>query len=333
MESVFKYIFAMIAGAFILLFFVNFAMKYISSEENVEAAELVSNFDNQLSIVSTSENGFKEHNLGLERDISFNRGRIVSGTAKKNSTNIVYSPKSLQGVKILLWTKKWVFPYAIDSFYYMSNDKYKYVAISDETSQEFVDTLVKPKEGEISDSFKAVSFTFDKFQSQQSALSRSYSAFKKVRIAYFSDNPSKDTIKKLSSSMKNADVIVIKRADTNDGEWSAGTVSFGQEEAIYVGLPMMIGAIFAEDFENYDFNLKRALGRFREVTGLYMKKAEFMQQRLPSCEGYTGSVGIGGLLKSIMDLGEGDAAKYAELSTALEESNKQNFGADCPSVF
>ncbi len=333
MESTFKYVFALIVGAMFIIFFTRFAMNYATSSQKEEATIFVRYFDEQLSILSNSQDAVQEYNLGTKTEITISKGKIGSGTGlPKSMSKIVYSPGKMTGTKVIMWTKKWEFPYAIDNFFYLTNANYKYVIVYDGTSKEFAEILADPDE-EIPKPFGVKAFEVNDFLSKKGQLAPSYSGFTKARLAYLSDNPKSDKITKLKASMGNADVVVIKRTDTEDEDWKAGEVQFGEDKGIYLGLPMLLGAVFADNFENYDYNFKAAMARMGEVTAVYGKKADYMTQQLSGCQDIYER--MAGLLDSYAKL-KGEKAGLQEFISKMdemEEMNLKEFGTECPGVF
>lgn len=328
MDSMFKYIFALIVGVLFIIFFVGFGFKYLGTEEQKIGSLSAANFDDQLSILSVSQDAIQKYDFGTETAISFNQGFIRSGTGDaRKSNSIVYSPTNLKGKKILIWTKRWHFPYAITNFFYMTNEKYKYVLIYDDDSKDLVKELADPEE-EIPKEFKVVKFDADKLRDEFATFKKSYSGFSHVRFAYFSENPNPNLVKALRG-MKNADVIII--APEND-DWSIGKIGFGaDDEAIYLGREMLLGAIFADDYTNYYFNLeKKALPKLNQITSIYIAKADFMSQALQCTEYNLMKTALGqfNLLTQ-----EDDPQSFLNQAEALEELNKKQFGAECPGVF
>jgi len=328
MEQVFKYIFAMIVGVMFVIFFVGFAYNYIGTEDNKISLLQSKSFDDQLNILSIAQDSVMNYQFGTEAALSFNLGAIRTGTKNSIKTNnIVYSPTNLKGKELTIWTKKWEMPFPVTNFFYMANENYKYVLIYDRTSKDFVDVLSDPKE-EIPAAFKVVTYDADKLKEQFNEIRNSYSGFSKVKFVYLTEEPSNSLITSLEK-ISNAEIITII---PQENEWQYGTIDFGADrEIMYLGVPMLIGAIFVDDFANYKFNLeKKILPKLKQVTKISMTKADFMASTL-QCPEY-------GLIKTqlqyLYNLNE-ESEPEAFITTAknLGDINKEHFGAECPGVF
>jgi len=324
MEPIFKYIFALIVGAMFILFFVRFAMQYTKSEEKLEASQFVASFDDYLTELSvTSGEMFKEEDFGMPTEIVFDKGQIKSGRGvPRKSEKIIFSPRILKGKKVLIWTKKWSFPYPVDNFFYMTNENFKYILVFDDSTKKFVEELVE----DIHKGFKVEAYDKNMLSRSLDTIKKSYAGFSKVRFVFFCEP---GELKNKLLKMKNADIVEIKIGNIED-KLSTGTVKFADGEAAYLGEPMIVGAIFSEDFANYEYNLENlALVRLAEVTEVLEKKADFMSS-LPQCN-Y-------GLAKDALfnyrrNADAKDIEKIAQSANNLISINKELFGAECPDIF
>ncbi|MBU2589308.1 MAG: hypothetical protein KKA65_02150 [Nanoarchaeota archaeon] len=328
MEPVFKYIFALIVGIMFIIFFIGFAYNYIGTEENKMSLLLTKSFDDQLNILSIAQDSVMNYDFGAETALSFNQGALRSGSQNSRKTdNIVYSPVNLKGKELIIWTKKWDMPYAVTNFFYMTNKNYKYVLIYDRTSKDFVDLISDPKE-EIPEVFKVVTYDADKLREQFNDVRSSYSSFTKVKFIYFSEQPSNSLVNSLEN-INNAEVISIIPGDDS---WQFGTIDFqADKEAMYIGQPMLLGAIFVDDYSNYLFNLeKKALPKLKEITEVYINKASFMSSAL-QCQEY-GLINT--QLQYLYNLNEeSEPEEFVKTANNLENINKEHFGSECPGVF
>lgn len=328
MEPVFKYIFALIVGILFVVFFVGFAYNYIGSQDTKMSLLLTKNFDDQLSILSIAQNSIMNYNFGAETALSFNQGAIRTGSqSSRRTSKIVYAPVNLRGKSLLIWTKKWELPFAVTNFFYITNENYKYVLIYDRTSKDIVDYLSDPNE-EIPEAFKVVTYDADKLKEQFAEVRQSYSGFTGVKFVYFSEEPSNSLVKSLEN-INNAEVITVT---SDDEDWRYGMINFGAgREEMYLEYPMLLGAIFVDDYSNYNFNLERlALPELKKITELYIEKTDFMLTAL-QCPEY-------GLIKTQLQSlyilnDESKPEDFITTADNLEAINKDEFGADCPGVF
>ena len=322
----FKYIFALIVGALFLMFFVGLAYNYAGGEQKLEATLLAKNFDDQLSILTVSQDAVQSYEFGVESSLSFNNGVIRSGSGlKTKSENIVFSPLKLQGTKLVIWARRWSFPFNVGTFFFLSNANYKHVVVYDSTSEEFAKAIM---EEEIPKEFRAVMFNAAQLKQEFAQVRQSYSGFEKAKFIYLSSNPNEALVKAMQR-VENFDVVV---ASPGKKGWDYGRLDFQAGQSFFLGKEMLFGAMFAEDYSNYAFNMgERILPRLRQITGIYIGKAGFMLAALPQCSEY--SLMATALEKFRSLTAEDSAEKFASQASALEDLNDDYFGAECPGVF
>lgn len=345
MESVFKYIFALIVGAMFILFFVGFARNYITQADSVDANVLVSGFDDYLMLLSGSTDSTVKYDFGADTAIQFSRGELRSGTNAKRPTNrIVFAPTQLKGKKLIIWTKRWAFPYPIDNFFYMTNEKYKQIIIYDTDTSGFVNEFVD----EINDTFAIDPPKKRDFLTPQNLalMATAYKPYTKVRFLIIAKNPlPANTLANIKNVVKNADivsVIIEKDEESGDDEWKEyGMLEFGGKEMPFLGKEMILGAMFAENADEYRFNFNRAMQRLMDITDIYQKKADMMRplDDTKGCQYGLFSQSLSGF-KSKADaiageneISTGAISQLAEQAKAMDENDKENSGIECPAVF
>ena len=323
-SPVFKYIFVMIVGAMFLLFFVNFAFKYIGTQEKKESLISISGFDDTLSILGTSDNAKNVYNFEREVSYTFEDGKIGTLNSSKSTSKNVFSPRMLNGRKIVIWTRKWIMPYAIDSFFYMTNEKHRYYIVYQPEFEELAKDLDDPQGTIYKDlqlEVKSASIISNSMEIIKTATAGS------TRVKFLmlgNDNNLEAKLKRI----KNAEVIVAIPENQNS---LIGNIEFEDETTMYLGEAMLFGALFAENSESYDFAVERSLEKMELITKIYSEKSSMMASKLPSC-GYN-------LFKTNLDSlqvkakeRKKEASDYVTVMNALTESNK-NFPANCPEVF
>lgn len=338
-SPLFKYIFMLVAGAFILIFFVKFAMDYMGGAEQVEAYKLIQNFDDTLAIRAASERSFMPHDLGLETHLTFFEGTISSGQVSQETSRIVYSPQELTGKSIDIGTMEWLFPYKVDNFFYMTNGRYKHYFVYEGAAVEsYIEEGIG--RGGFLENLGIEVMPFNDLRSGISMIERSTAGFDRVRFVYVTEAStakSVDRISKMMDGMENAEVVVIRPVSMKDEE-EYGYVTFDDDELPYLGRAMLLGAVFVEGSEDYRFNFERAQQKFDTVTDVYISKARMVSNRAvmgSSCQS-AGIVaqGLEGLKrvfveKSIEEVSPEDLYRKIKVIT---EQNKDP-GVGCPEVF
>lgn len=338
MESVFKYIFALIVGALLIIFFVSFAMKYMGTAETMQATELVIGFDDYLMLRSGSPDSTGSYPFAAQTTIEFGMGKIKSSKISRNTNRIVFAPAKLTGKSIVIWTKRWSFPYAVDNFFYMANDRVKHIIIYDDGASEFAHELVD----EINDSYKMDSprkyETGARFNEYLTAVKNRYSTASKIRLVVVSTG-ARSIVNAIEPKLpKNADIISVSK-DPDAESWEYGIVKFGEDEAPYIGNEMIIAAMFAEDADNYMFGFRQAMQRLADITYIYWDKAGQLEA------GTAGSCTEYSFIKSMLlepfriaadeaaGRGRPDVKRLAMLAKSIKKENRRSFGGECPALF
>ncbi|MFH1331807.1 MAG: hypothetical protein ABIH63_00800 [archaeon] len=282
--SVFKYIFAVVAGAIILIFFVRFAMDMTDTQKSVSNAELGFMIDESLNALTVSE----DQSEPIPGDpwpspvmLSFGKGptcgKLSSGSYNFNIHKVVFSPLKIDGNQIFAWTQSWYYPFEVDNFFYLSNKNSKYYLVypSGEVA-DFVrglDSQVTPAERHnehFPKSFEVESISSDQVNARLAYASGKYSF---VKFAFFKTNP--------PLGFK-GNYVVIDYVDCEpdrDDDDCHGSLTFSSGKSFFAGKPMLYGAVLAEDFESYQCQLGRIYKRLGIILSLYSEKADLLYDK------------------------------------------------------
>ena len=142
-QSEFNWMFVIVAGVIILAFFVNFAFKYKSFQDEKLSIELLINLDNSLSTLQASPYSTFD-TISLPRDLEITCNNLQIANKKYPNEKIIFSPKNLKD-KIYIYYKQFNFPFKIENFYYIISSKDKFYLvynINDAISREFAESLI-----------------------------------------------------------------------------------------------------------------------------------------------------------------------------------------------
>ncbi|MBI4448387.1 hypothetical protein HY643_05390 [Candidatus Woesearchaeota archaeon] len=334
--SIIKYLFGMLAGALILIFFFSFAMKHKGISENLESNQLVFSFDDALTAFGASGDSNKEYLFTQPTELIFSEGTVSSkGSVAKKTEKVVFSRERVVGKKLLAWTKRWKFVFSVENFFYLTNDRVKIYLVynskdSSQDSESFVKDLLEGGES-VPTRFHIEAIDYNNLNQKKAVddLKKMLGNFDEIRFVFFS-NPGKLVI----SLPEKLGKVYLMRVDPKDN----GKIIFLSEnssEGIYLGKEMMWGAIFSGNAGIYEFNVKRALGRLGDVSGIYAQKTNFLTAKTPpECDNYYN--GIKSNLAGLKALAESqeleDVAPYVEFEEALKR-NVEDLSAECPEVF
>jgi len=228
-EITFSWIFAIIAGTLIFLFFIGFAADNMDLFGKLTAMRVSEEMNSAFTglktgLVSTSLSFNKEIKLQF-KCIGEKKEKLIVGyrSGKNLYDNLVFSPEELNGNEFLLMTKSWNVPYKVDNFIFISDNR-KY-SLNGLNQNEF-DKL----KNDLPDDFKSL-------------IERNTGNGK---IIEFKSDNSPNTCNKLTND------IVYYFIDTNNGEMYGKICTKNMENKSpldFYGDDMIYAAIFGDQFD------------------------------------------------------------------------------------
>jgi hypothetical protein len=278
---VFKYIFVVIAGAMILLFFVKFAMDMVGSKEKANTAEIGFVIEDSLTALSVSEDQSESipslpwvSNVELGFGKLATCGKYSSGSSQYSSTKIIFSPSKLEGDQIQAWTRTWDYPFKVDNFFFLTNKNSKYFLAYDSSTKDFVESIdssFTPAETleHIPKSFEVESIPMGQVLTRLSAPTTN--TF--TKFVFFNTAPNIPS----TSNAKYVRVDYVDCESDKDDVDCRGSLTFpAGKKSFFVGKTMLYGAIMADDFDAYSCQLSKVYRRLGIVIDLYSEKADLL---------------------------------------------------------
>jgi len=290
-EVQFNWIFILIAGIIILMFFIGITSWYKDNEERRIAGDVLTKIrtiliNSELNSRAASELEVPniEFIFTCDPDECGNYGcastMMFEGTGIHEDTpiDIIFSPDNIKSDFINVWALEWKTPYKVTNFLYITSPAVKYVLVykEDQVYSKNLATSVydKMKENEyIEKNIRLV----EESNVDQIVYNNEYL----VRFVWFY-NP--DFVE-FSPSIKKGSRDAIKIiGDETSGEVTFSSVSGNtlvfdtNKRYSYIGLPSLIGAIYSEDFDNYECNMKKAFLRMRSVNEIYLRRSMALEK-------------------------------------------------------
>jgi len=349
-EVQFNWVFILIVGIGIMLFFVGATFWYKSNEEKKIASDVMVKLQTAMTGAGVSSRTASEINIpraqleflcdanecsqsGCASSFTFEN----TGVSKDTSMDIIFTQKFIKSNFLHTWTQEWKTPYKTTNFLYFSSPEIKYYLVY--------------KEGDASETHaKAVAANLKK----NSFLE--YSLIKETQIASVPYNNeylmrfiifSGLTSVSVSQSVQEGehwDAIFIS------GDSNYGTVTWGKSSGQnmvpdstskfpYLGMPSLIGAIYSEEFSMYVCNMKKAILRLKTVNNVYLERTKGLYSNFVGdgkCEYYYDSdtqnmfVAIDSAVSNI------NAPSFSAVSTKmndLEQINSMTIRKSCPRLY
>ena len=237
MKAQFNWIFILVAGAILLIFFVSFAFKYKALQEEKLNIEILVNLDRSLTNLQSSPfTTIDEIKLPVELEVSCNN--LIVNDKKYVNNNFLFSPNKLKN-KMLILYKQFSMPFKITEFYYLISPDKKFFLVynpGNSLAEQYIDNLIK----DLPEKFKA-------------NVVKATNAGNGKNIYFYNANV-------------NATKIIVMQNKVNIIT-SLNTYEDVNEELIYA-------AVFSD---NFDCNYNKLNKKANNIAKLYYEKAVLLQ--------------------------------------------------------
>jgi hypothetical protein len=294
MEIQFNWIFILIVGTIILLFFINLSGNIKKNAEKKLASDIIS----KLSTISSSGKESTNTNQQIEianlditteclflscNNISCDTHFDFAGQGGKAppwmDVEPIFAPKNMVGDSLIMWSLDWSMPYRVGSILYLTTPYYQYILVYNDnnaTNTDFAKKLlielkknkyinIKMKSISQLDTVEAVGGVFTKYiflylplSESHIAISESIKKSKKYDFMYIVPG-----VVPLKSG-----IIYYSKQD------GIGKKPDRDNKADYIGVPMLIGAIYSDDYDYYSCNVHKILLKYKDINAVYLARTK-----------------------------------------------------------
>lgn len=337
----FNWIFVLIIGALILVFF-------ISVMKTSEKSATKSTYQ---SITLDLKNLFTQTELDVRNSRTIKLPNIIMNfecdefTVEKSSSyqeikyKTIFSPNKIKGRELLTYTNTYNIPYPVDYFVYMTSNQVRY---------DFVDCTVSG-----CDTLKKELISMLPVNSTILNVKTDFSNVKndnyyKERFIFIGTEPSSEDLSNLEK-LNDKDVTAIYIIDSNlkYGKFfyyeknGKNFIKLSTQHS-YLGKEMLAGAVIS-DSELYDCNVKKSLSKFKILTYLYSNRlnnftVEYSKYKSNtasqeySCYQIYKSMSLNSTLSELI-LNTPRYAIIFDNNIALGEANKNLISNSCPLLY
>lgn len=264
-EMQFNWIFVLVAGAAILLFFTAVVVKQKSVSETSTKATVLKSIEAIITGASVSTD--TTNIIGIPNsNIEVGCGRVsVGAVSKQFQSLILYAPSVIKGDKLITQTLAFNAPYRATNLLFVTSPQLRYTLIG---NNNLAKEINKSLPSELKKEFYMAK--------PEVKNSNNY----KVRLVLFDDMI--DFPKELAK-MPDSDVTAVKVT----GGIEKGGIEFYQKDgnswlfkgrSAYFGKSSLIGAVYADALETYECNMQSAFYRLNIVTKIYAERAKKLLQ-------------------------------------------------------
>lgn len=254
----FNWIFVLIAGAVILLFFVTTITKEKDASQTQLAQKASTRLDAIFSVIQQNQNSIQIHDApNYEMDFHCTEeGHYYSikDSSTKNylENDVIFAPETIGRAKLVTWTKTFTAPFPVTSTLFLTDEKNQYIFLTDSPE-------IKKIYNDFPDKFSKINKT--------STDPITDEGFRKYIII----TDSAATLN-LPNDVKSKTQKIIEINEGPEGVYSEGTIKFynpsgsSSTDEKYVGQELLMGAIVSGDPDLYSCALNKILKKTEIVS-------------------------------------------------------------------
>lgn len=277
----FNWVFILIAGAAILLFFFSVVQWQKKASESKVNVAVLTNLDTIFTGVKTTESSTNIITIP-KTEVSFDCNNYFIGSTKKQiKARTIFSPDLIKGTRILTHTLSWNAPFKITNFLYLTSPQIRYILVEDPT--------IPPSGNLLSDINKSLPPKYMKLKEKQElAMNKEiWDKFNldvqdennyKVKFIFFNTGatgPELDTALNNLANMPDADVTAIEINEPDEIKFyqkDGSTFSY-KGTSYYLGKEAIIAAIFSENSEMYNCSIQKAFKQLAITSKIYHNRS------------------------------------------------------------
>ena len=273
-EVHFNWIFILIAGALILIFFFSLINKQKEVSELKASSTIATNLH---SILTGAEVSTQTVNIIDIPKIEINFGCMdyKVGSVKRNlRSTIIFAPSVIKGGKALTWALDWSLPYRVTNFLYVTDPQLRYIIV---TNRQDPGSVLYSK---LPDGLNKELINKDDYNKIKNK--NNY----KVKFIFFGNlNNIPKNIPQALQSMNDKDVTAIFLEDNANLE-GYGTITFLRKnntkweeegETAYIKIESLLGSIFIDNIKTYNCLMRKAFRKLNIVTKIYINRSEELE--------------------------------------------------------
>ncbi len=266
------WIFVLIVGSLILLFFISVVRSTTKSSQESKYVDLKQSLQSILAqaesdVGTTRTIGMPS--IALEFDCTgFNIQNAQSGKIS-TTYNTIFSPDIIQGREMVTKSQYFEMPYKVDYFLYATSKSVRYTFVNYSAScnhdcQKYLQDIIKELPANMTLNFVSDASTVHE------------NGYYKERFIFLNQDPTNFPI---FSGMKNSDMTAIKISSLDNSIYYYNKTNTGwstPSATAYLGTSMLIGAIISEE-SLYECNARKALVKYKILTTLYANRTQVLK--------------------------------------------------------
>jgi hypothetical protein len=267
----FNWIFILIAGTLILIFFIGVVYKIRASSKESLACNVLSELEAIITGASVSTGTSNSIDTPDVAEIEFVCDKDgfsqfnIKGSGCKKDTPIepIFAPSLIKGKKLITWALEFSAPFKVDNFLFLTHPQVKYVFVGNDVKQYYEELPAEINKQWIENT-----------NSQEFTNLKTESNYKiKFIISSIPNTNIPEGLKKFSR--KDISQISISPNKIEFYKKSLIADSFASEGTVPIlpnNLPSIYAAIFSEDKESFECNMKKIYKRLAIISDVYSER-------------------------------------------------------------
>ena len=260
-EVQFNWIFVLVAGAAIILFFTVVVVKQKSVSETSTKATVLKNIESIITGASVSTDTTNIIDIP-NSDIEVSCGRVsIGGVSKQYQNLVLFAPSLIKGSKLVTQTLAFNAPYRAANLLYITSPQIRYVIVGNNNlAKEINKSMPSELKKELYQSMPEI---------------KNLNNYR-IRFVFF-DNIA--NFPKALEKLPDLDVTAVRIS----GDAEKGAIEFWQKQnslwaskgtSFYIGKQSLLGAIYSDSIELYECNMQNVFSRLSLVTKVYAERAK-----------------------------------------------------------
>lgn len=328
-EIQFNWIFVLVAGAAILLFFTAVIVKQKNVAETSTKATVLKSIEAIISGTSASTDTTNIIDIpNSDIDIECNKVSVSGAerVSKQYQSLILFAPSLIKGNKLITQTLDFSIPYRITNLLYITSPQLRYVVIgTNDLASEINKSLPVELKKEVYQSMPEI---------------KNLNNYK-VRFVIFQD--AMINLPKSLEKMQDSDVTAVKiNGDIEKGEiefWQKNGASWQSKGvSIYIGKQTLIGAVYADTLDMYECSMRNVFSRINLVTKIHTERTQKLIQLAVSntdCNQFysNGLTHLNNIFTASLNFNKQNVDTISEYSKSLSDQNKNAQEYSCPLIY
>ncbi|MDP1694235.1 MAG: hypothetical protein Q8L34_01725 [Candidatus Woesearchaeota archaeon] len=314
-SELFIWMFAAIAGALLLLFFILWAGRHADTSSTVEDIEFLRTFEQQLSSLGTTDAISKTFTFPRTLTVHMDCDSFFTDKAQESTSLFLFSPSTLNKQPYTLVGKPWHFPFYADMLYYLIPKDTKVILYYEPSAASFVTSL------DIPTSMPVISLPVSSYSVQQ--LQQELQGYQSATLVFIGRAPNPAT---LLATIRSPPIKIMEV----DLVQSLVTLYPEQKEYPYYGEAHLFGAFFGP--AQYACHTTRLIARLHQLAILYQHKATLLQQKVgagSSCQTFYSQAAS--LFRTLSTTTE--STLLHATTRSLQSINEDLEHNDCPTLY